>query len=47
MAPEIFEQGGAQAAYKEPIDVWAAGVLMFNLLAGYYPFNQPGIENEV
>ena len=47
MAPEIFEQGGAQAAYKEPVDVWAAGVLMFNLLAGYYPFNQPDIEQEI
>ena len=38
MAPEIFIQKGAASCYKEPIDVWACGVMMYQLLSGKYPF---------
>ena len=33
-APEIIEKCG----YKEKIDEWAVGVIMFNILTGYEPF---------
>ena len=33
-APEIIEKCG----YKEKIDEWALGVIMFNMLTGYEPF---------
>lgn len=33
-APEIFEKCG----YKEMVDEWSAGVIMFNMLTGYEPF---------
>ena len=33
-APEIIEKCG----YKEKIDEWAAGVIIFNMLTGYEPF---------
>ena len=38
MAPEIFAAVGASEAYKEPIDIWAAGIQMFNMFSGKYPF---------
>ena len=33
-APEIFEKKG----YREKVDEWSAGVIMFNMLTGYEPF---------
>ena len=33
-APEIIEKCG----YKEKVDEWAVGVIMFNMLTGYEPF---------
>ena len=47
MAPEIFAAAGASEAYKEPIDVWAAGIQMFNMFSGKYPFGNPDIEKEI
>ena len=38
MAPELFDLEGADLAYKEPIDVWAAGIIMYLLLCGECPF---------
>ena len=29
MAPEIFESEGDDKVYKEPVDMWAAGIIMF------------------
>ena len=34
MAPEALENGG----FNEKVDVWAAGIIMFNLLTGADPF---------
>ena len=44
MAPEIFLTRGAPDCYKEPIDVWACGVMLFQLLSGKYPFFDPDDE---
>ena len=33
-APEVFENKG----YREKVDEWSAGVIMFNMLTGYEPF---------
>jgi serine/threonine protein kinase len=33
-APEMFEKYG----YREKVDEWSAGVIMFNMLTGYEPF---------
>jgi serine/threonine protein kinase len=37
MAPEALENGG----FNEKVDVWAAGIIMFNLLTGADPFISP------
>ena len=38
MAPEIFRQNGDLDSYREPVDVWACGVMMYQLLTNRYPF---------
>ena len=35
IAPEIFEENG----FNEKVDIWAAGILMFNMLTGCDPLN--------
>ena len=37
MAPEALENGG----FNEKVDIWAAGIIMFNLLTGADPFSSP------
>ena len=37
MAPEALENGG----FNEKVDIWAAGIIMFNLLTGADPFASP------
>lgn len=39
MAPEVFE-----GAYDERADCWSVGVVAYELLAGYRPFNDASIE---
>ena len=34
MAPEMLEGGG----YRESVDVWAAGIFLYKLIAGHTPF---------
>jgi calcium-dependent protein kinase len=38
MAPEIFTSRGAVDSYKEPVDIWACGIIMFNLISNGFPF---------
>ena len=47
MAPEIFKTQGEDQAYKEPLDMWAAGVIMYQLFAGKFPFNSPDLEDKI
>ena len=47
MAPEILESCGDDKSYKEPVDMWAAGVIMYQLISGVFPFNLPNLDNEV
>lgn len=38
ISPEILKKNG----YKgKPADIWALGILLFYLVAGYYPFKCP------
>ena len=41
MAPEALENGG----FNEKVDVWAVGIIMFNLLTGADPFISPNSNN--
>jgi serine/threonine protein kinase len=34
MAPEMLEGGG----YRESVDIWAAGIFLYKLIAGHTPF---------
>ena len=47
MAPEIFETRGAQDAYKEPLDIWASGITMYNMFSGRFPFKEPDMERNI
>ena len=37
VAPEIYKMGASKESYKAPCDIWAAGLICYNLLAGYNP----------
>ena len=37
MAPEIFEK--KSEIYKNKVDIWALGIIFYNLLTNEYPFN--------
>mmetsp|Transcript_13008 Transcript_13008/g.40047 ORF Transcript_13008/g.40047 Transcript_13008/m.40047 type:complete len:389 (-) Transcript_13008:123-1289(-) len=39
-APEIFQKKG----YSSSVDVWAAGMVCYELLAGYHPFRRSDME---
>jgi len=46
MAPEIYKQEG----YNYPVDVWAIGCLLFEMLTNDIPFparNLPEITNKI
>ena len=47
MAPEIFNLKGDNSAYKEPLDMWAAGIIMYQLFAGKFPFNAPDLQDKI
>ena len=45
-APEIVLEDG----YNEKVDIWAMGVILFNMLTGFEPFkgrNEAELENEI
>ena len=45
-APEILQKEN----YDMKVDIWSAGILLFNMLTGYQPFNserEGEIDNEV
>jgi len=45
MAPEVF-----QHKYSHKCDVWAAGIVMYSLLTGHFPYdpeNQEDIYDEI
>ena len=39
MAPEIFQNEGSLDSYKEPVDVWACGIMLYMLISAYYRFH--------
>jgi len=47
IAPEIYNLEGRNEAYKQPLDCWAAGVTMFYMLSGEYPFQAPDLQDKI
>ena len=45
MAPELIEID--EKGYSFEIDIWAVGVIMFNLLTGKLPFSGDKIEQKI
>lgn len=40
VAPEIYRMEGSKESYKSPCDIWAAGLICYNLLAGFNPMTK-------
>ena len=47
MAPEVHNLEGSSEAYKCPLDIWSAGVLMYHLISGEYPFETPDLRDKI
>ncbi len=47
IAPEVHNLRGDNEAYKQPLDCWSAGILMYNLISGEYPFNTPDLNDKI
>ena len=47
IAPEVYDMEGRNEAYRQPIDVWSAGVIMYYMFSGDYPFNEPNLEEKI
>ena len=47
MAPEVFQTHGKISAYKEPVDIWACGIIMYLMLAGRTPFNDKDYNEQI
>ena len=47
MAPEIFEKEGDASVYEGPVDMWAAGVIMYQLVSGKVPFSTTDLREKV
>ena len=47
LAPEVFKMRGSNEAYKEPLDCWAAGIIMFYFISGRLPFEEDDLEEQI
>lgn len=47
VAPEVHEMEGRNEAYRQPLDCWSAGVLMFHMISGKYPFDKPDLPDKI
>ena len=47
MAPEVYEKEGSNEAYKEPLDCWSAGIIMYYLICGAQPFDGDDLEDKI
>ena len=47
MAPEVHNLEGRSEAYKKPLDCWSAGVIMYYMISGEYPFNTPDLRDKI
>ena len=46
MAPEIVQPGRLGKAYSKAVDVWSCGLVLFCLMAGFFPFHDES-ENKL
>ena len=47
LAPEVFNMEGRNEAYNKPLDCWSAGILMYLLFAGEFPFRPPDLNDKI
>jgi serine/threonine protein kinase len=47
MAPEVYEMQGRNEAYRQPLDCWSAGILMYYLVSGEFPFEKPDLTDKI
>ena len=47
IAPEVHNLEGRSEAYKKPLDCWAAGIIMYHMISGEYPFEPPDLRDKI
>ena len=40
LAPEVIEAGQKPTVYTSACDIWSMGIILFLMLAGYFPFKE-------
>ena len=47
IAPEVYDLEGRNEAYKQPLDCWSAGIIMYFMLAGEFPYKEPNLDLKI
>lgn len=47
IAPEVYKTKGQDKSYTPACDMWALGILMYNLFSGDFPFEGVDLKDQV
>lgn len=47
IAPEVYDLEGRNEAYKQPLDCWSAGIVLYFMLSGEFPYKEPNLDVKI